>query len=210
VTAETQQRDLVNYTGDYGTTKKELGSMSFGVQIDDVYTSFTQGNIAYSGLRTDLAIDGEGFLEVQMPDGTTGYTRNGSLQINENNQLATLNGGLVLDQNGNTITITDPDFSVGTKGALSQNGTITNTISIVAFADNTALEDLGYGFYSGAGGVQSTDFELVQGYYEESNYEAVDEMVRMISLSREFESNQQVLSTINSSYEKTVNQLGKV
>src|SRR6478672_3213823 len=79
--------------------------------------SFTQGNLQQSGNSLDLAIRGNGFFEIQMPDGTTGYTRDGSFQVNATGQMVTSNGYTV--QPGITIPANATSITVGQDGTVS-------------------------------------------------------------------------------------------
>jgi flagellar basal-body rod protein FlgF len=96
-TLETQQ--MVNYTdGPDADRRRELGFYVFGNEIEGIHKNFSQGNLIETKLPTDYAIVGNGFFTVEMPDGTIAYTRNGNFKLNEENQLVTMEGYLVLDQ----------------------------------------------------------------------------------------------------------------
>lgn len=96
-TLETQT--ILNHTdGREVSRRRNVGPYVFGNQIDDTYINHNQGTIYQTGIETDYALLGDGFFTVQMDDGNIAYTRNGHFRLNDNNQLVTMEGYLVLDQ----------------------------------------------------------------------------------------------------------------
>lgn len=181
-TLETQQ--MINHTGGpKNNRRQELGNYVFGNQIDDVYKNYDQGNLYETSKSSDFAIVGNGFFTVQMDDGQTAYTRNGNFRVNDQNQLVTMEGHIVLVDNGRPV-ITD-------------------------FNDYTSLNSLGDTFFNGAGGLD-IEGEVRQGFLEMSNVETVDEIVKMIEIARQFESNQRLLHAADETLSKAVNELGRV
>lgn len=181
-TLETQQ--MINHTGGpQNNRRQELGNYVFGNQIDDLYKNYDQGNLYETNKSSDFAIVGNGFFTVQMDDGQTAYTRNGNFRVNDQNQLVTMQGHIVLVDNGRPV-ITD-------------------------FNDYTSLNSLGDTFFTGAGGL-NIEGEVRQGFLEMSNVETVDEIVKMIEIARQFESNQRLLHAADETLSKAVNELGRV
>jgi len=200
-----------NAGGAESNQKQELGSINFGTEIDEAYTDFSQGALKQTGLYTDLAISGTGFFAVQLEDGTMGFTRNGNFRVDENNQLVTQEGCKVLgiDTQGNIsgITVENDSMSVDRKGYI--NGT-QQKLMTVDFPDYGALEHKGNAIYASGQGYQLSDSSVNQGFLESSNVNMLDQMVKMMEVSREFESNQRALKVINSTLDKTVNDVGRV
>ena len=147
-----------------------------------------------------MAIQGDGFFEVQLPDGTRAYTRDGALKTASDGRITTsdglvLQGGFQPIAAGTTAVSISPTGEVTTSGA---NGTQSFRVQIVRFANPAGLESLGRNLYkespaSGApeqGNPGENGYgELQQGYLEMSNVKVVEEMVNMIVAQRAYEVN---------------------
>ena len=134
--------------------------------------------------------------------------------MNTDGFLVTQDGDYVLGTNGGYIKL-DPNAEVvvDKDGSITQNGTKVATIRITDFEDYNYLEHFGENYYvpvDGATAFDARDCQVFQGYLETSNVSIVSEMVEMISVSRQYESNQKVIQTIDSSLDIAANQLGKV
>ena len=168
----------------------------------------SQGNVIQTDKPLDLAVSGRGFFQVLRPDGTLGYTRDGTFQINSQGQMVTANGLLVQP------TITFPSdtqsITIGTDGIVSAripgNSTPTQvgTLQIADFANPTGLEPIGENMFveSGSSGTpqvgtpsQNGLGSLMQGSLESSNVNVVKEMVDMIEAQRSYEINSKAIST---------------
>lgn len=205
--------DLINYTnGPEVNQRQELGSLPFGNQIDGVYTNFSQGDLYQTEKDTDLAIRGRGFFTVLLDNGQLAFTRNGNFKINENNQLITNEGYPVLsvDDNGQlSVIVFDQN-----NPAISNIGRIGNEnryLLIADFDDMNSLEKYGDTLYTSVDNQYNRIVsDISQGYIESSNVQIADEMVKMIEVSREFESNQKLLHSADETLSKAVNEIGKV
>jgi flagellar basal-body rod protein FlgG len=177
--------------------------------------SFTQGNLQQSSNPLDLALLGNGFFEIQMPDGTTGYTRDGSFQVNAQGQLVTNNGnivnpGITIPNNAQSVTI-GADGTVGV--TLPGQATPQNVgqIQITSFVNPAGLEPKGQNLYaetaasgtpnSGAPGTNSLG-TLRQGYVETSNVNVVEELIGMIQTQRAYELNSKAIQTSDQMLQK--------
>lgn len=170
--------------------------------------SFSQGNLQQSSNPLDVAVRGAGFFEVQMPDGTTGYTRDGSFQVNAQGQLVTNNGYLV--QPG--ITVPQNALSV----SIAADGTVTasipnqtqpqnlGTLQLVNFVNPAGLEPKGQNLYTetAASGTPTAGTPgqnglgaLQQGFVETSNVNVVEELIGMIQTQRAYELNSKAIQT---------------
>lgn len=172
-----------------------LRTRAFAVDAS-VATDFTPGPLQFTGRSYDVAIEGKGWLAIQLPDGTEAYTRNGSFEISPNGVLQTRDGRPVVGEGG-VITI-PPDNEIivgrdGTISALQPGGT-----GVVNVADRLKLvnppeeelvrgEDGLFRLRSGAPAPADENVMVAGGYLEGSNVNVVDQMVTMISLSRQFE-----------------------
>jgi len=207
-----KEYEVKNHTGGLGNNEEQkLGSINFGTEIDEAYTSFSQGILKETGVASDFSINGDGFFAVQMQNGQTGYTRSGNFKIDKLQQLVTQEGFPVLgidnQNNVSNIRVENDRLSIDNRGYL--NGT-NQKIMTVDFADYTALELKGNSIYSTTqGATQLEDSTISQGYLEGSNVNLLDEMVKMIEVSREFESNQRTLKAIDETLQKTVNEIGR-
>jgi flagellar basal-body rod protein FlgG len=164
--------------------------------------SFTQGNLEQTGNTLDVAVNGNGFFEIQMPDGSIAYTRDGSFQKDPNGQLVTQAGypvspGIVIPANALTVTIgKDGTVSVTTPGnvASAQVG----QLQLSSFINPAGLQSMGgnlFGATSASGEAQQAApgtngmGVLNQSYVETSNVNVVEEMVNMIAAQRAYEIN---------------------
>src|SRR6266436_3881323 len=161
---------------------------------------FTTGELTQTGERLDVAIQGDGFFEVQMPDGTRAYTRDGALKTASDGRITTsdglpLQGGFQPVPAGTTSVSISPTGEVTTT---TPNGSQSFRVQLVRFANPSGLESIGRNLYrentaSGTaelGNPGENGFgELAQGYLEMSNVKVVEEMVNMIVAQRAYEVN---------------------
>jgi len=168
----------------------------------------TQGNLQQSGNSLDIAINGAGFFQVQLPDGTTAYTRDGSLQMNNQGQLVTASGytlqpAITIPANAQTITIgRDGVVSVSQPGQAAT--TQVGSLQLANFLNPAGLETRGENLFveTAASGSPTTNAPgsngvgtLNQGFVETSNVNVVEEMVNMIQTQRAYEINSKAVQT---------------
>jgi len=177
--------------------------------------NFSQGNLQQSSNPFDMAVQGKGFFQVQMPDGTTGYTRDGSFQVSAQGQLVTSNGYTV--QPGITIPATAQSVTIGSDGTVSvvlPGQALAQTVGqlqIAGFINPSGLEPKGQNIYGetaasgtptpgtpGTNGLGS----LQQGFVETSNVNVVEELVQMIQTQRSYELNSKAIQTSDQMLEK--------
>ena len=169
---------------------------------------FTQGNLTQSGNQLDVAINGQGFLQVALPDGTTAYTRDGSLHQDGQGQLVTSSGyplspAITVPSNAQTITIgNDGTVTITQQGQAA--ATQVGTIQLANFINASGLEAKGENLYveTAASGTPTTNTPgsnglgtLKQGYVETSNVNVVEELVNMIQTQRAYEINSKAIQT---------------
>ena len=161
---------------------------------------FTNGELTQTGERLDLAIQGDGFFEVQMPDGSRAYTRDGALKTDSSGRITTSDGlvaqgGFQPVPQGTTAISISPNGNVTYTGP---SGATSFTVQLVRFTNPGGLESVGRNLYhetpaSGSpelGNPGENGFgELAQGYLEMSNVKVVEEMVNMIIAQRAYEVN---------------------
>ena len=168
---------------------------------------FTQGNLTQTSNAKDVAINGDGFFQVLMPDGTTAYTRDGSFQVDNNGQLVTASGYPV--QPAITIPANALSLTIARDGTVSvtQPGNTDNvqigTFQLATFINNAGLQSLGENLYaetaaSGAPNVAQPGTNgagvLNQNYVETSNVNVVEELVNMIQAQRAYEINSKAVT----------------
>ncbi|MFZ2209230.1 MAG: flagellar basal-body rod protein FlgG [Porticoccaceae bacterium] len=184
--------------------------LSLGTGVRNVATEklFTQGNLVNTDNSLDVAIQGRGFVQILMPDGSIGYTRDGSFKQDDQGQLVTSSGYVVqpsISIPENTLSITvgsDGVVSATTPGdsAPSQVG----TLELADFVNPAGLQPIGQNLFketaaSGAPQAGTPGLNglgtLSQGFLESSNVNVVEELVNMIETQRAYEMNSKAIST---------------
>jgi len=186
-------------------TGLQLGT---GVRPISTARVFTQGNIQKTDNALDLGIQGDGFFQVLLPDGTTGYTRDGSFTKDNQGQIVTSNGYPV--QPNITIPANALTVTIGTDGTvtITQPGTAASTqignIQLATFINSAGLQSIGQNLFleTAASGTPTPNTPgsngagvVNQGYVETSNVNVAEELVTMIQTQRAYELNSKVVST---------------
>ncbi len=182
--------------------------VGLGVRTVATSRSFTQGSLQQSGNQLDLAINGGGFLQVSLADGTTGYTRDGSLQVDAEGRLVTssglaVSGGITIPAEAQSITV-GKDGVVSVKLPANATPQQVGTLELASFVNPAGLEPLGGNLYAesvasgnpitGAPGSAGMG-QIMQGYVETSNVNVVQELVTMIQTQRAYEMNSKAIQT---------------
>ena len=194
-----------------------IGTMSLGVKIGENYTDYSQGAFKVTDNTFDLALSGDGFFacEYTTKSGETSvkYTRDGSFSLNVNGELVTKDGDFVLDENGNHIVL-DPKkmISIDQSGAVIQDGEIVTYLQVTDFEDYNYLEHYGENYFRPVDGATEKEAQanVFSGYLEQSNVTVINEMVELISVTRNYETNQKMIQSIDGTLEIAANQLGKI
>jgi flagellar basal-body rod protein FlgG len=167
----------------------------------------TQGNMQQTGNALDVAVNGSGFFQVALPDGTAAYTRDGSFQLDNQGQLVTANGYVV--QPAISIPANAQNITIGSDGVVTvtQPGSATpvqvGSIQLSTFINPAGLQSLGNNLYveTASSGTVTTGTPgsngvgmLNQNYVETSNVNVVEEMVNMIQTQRAYEINSKSIS----------------
>jgi len=177
--------------------------LQLGVGARPVATEriFLQGNLQQTGNPLDIAIQGNGFIQVSLPDGTLAYTRDGALQVNSEGTLVTANGDVVQPQitipvdavdvaiaKDGTVTITQPGNTTTTQGPIQLTSFI-NPAGLQSIGDNLYLETVASGTPNTSDPGQNGLGTLQQGFIETSNVNVVEELINMITAQRAYEIN---------------------
>lgn len=196
-------------------TLQNLGSMSFGVGIDDTVTSFKQGTLVSTDNNTDFALEGNGFFKVIDENNNTFYTRDGSFKINTQGYLVTNAGYYVAGINSATgneeqIYVGNETLSFTSDNNIVINGVNSYKFKVVDFDNYDDLVKRGENLYSGEGSFDANEFNIKQGYLEGSNVDYINSTALLMETVKEFEANQKVIQTIDSMLSKIANEVGTV
>jgi flagellar basal-body rod protein FlgG len=210
-----------------------IGKLGTGVEVNEVYTRFTQGAFKQTQNDFDLALEGEGFFSVQTDEGER-YTRNGSFLIDKDGFLVTKDGYKVLGENG-PIPIKKNNFMVDEDGNVFENSEYSNDpMRLVSMEENewnqTVLLDrlkvvnfpkLRYVKKVGESIYRETEYsdkayiienarpKVRQGFLEASNVNPVIEMVNLIEVHRNYEANQKIIQAHDAALGKVINEVGR-
>ena len=179
-----------------------------GVRTVSTQKLHTQGNIVQTNNSFDVAIQGNGFFQINHPDGSIVYTRDGSFGMDANGQLVTQNGYRIepaITVPANTLSVTiGSDGTVSALVAGNTTPTAIGNITLAHFINPTGLEAIGDNLYretasSGPAQVDTPGTNgagtLIQGSLESSNVNVVEELVNMIETQRAYEMNSKAIST---------------
>jgi flagellar basal-body rod protein FlgG len=182
--------------------------VGLGVRAAASLRNFAQGNLNQTGGSFDVAIKGNGFFQVQMPDGSTGYTRDGAFQVDANGAIVTSAGhplqpGITVPANAQVVTIT-PDGTVNATIPGQNTPQVLGQIQLASFINPAGLDARGGNVYSetAASGNPQTGApnsaglgSVQQGFTEGSNVNMVEELVTMIATQRAYELNSKAIQT---------------
>ncbi|MDR2784844.1 MAG: flagellar basal-body rod protein FlgF [Treponema sp.] len=213
-----------------------IGRVGTGVELNELFTDFTQGAMKETQSDFDIALDGKGFFTIATLWGER-YTRNGSFQLGKEGFLETKEGYPVLGENGpvkvkaNNFQVDkdgriwinavydndDPNLMISRENNLWEQTELLDTLKLVEFELDRYLQKQGSSLY------RSTEFSgearvmeglerprVVQGFVEAANVDPVVEMVQMIEVNRAYEANQKVIQTGDSMLGVLINQTAKL
>jgi flagellar basal-body rod protein FlgG len=191
----------------------EIGS---GVKTVGTPRLMTQGPLQQTGNQLDVALQGDGWFKIQMPDGTFTYTRDGSFQEDSQGRIVTAQGNVVqptitIPQNATGLTINSQgQVSVTVPG--NTNSQILGQLTITRFTNNAGLQAQGSNLFTATpasgtpqDGLAATDGSgsLLQGFLEQSNVEAVTEISNLIQAQRAYEMNSKVITAADEMLQTT-------
>ena len=193
----------------------ELGS---GVKAVGTPRLMTQGSMVQTGKDFDVAIRGEGFFKITLPDGRTAYTRDGSFELDAQGRVVTSQGnvvqpGLTVPQNSTGLTI-NAQGAVSVTAAGSTNSTQVGQVELAMFMNKSGLQAIGDNLFleTPASGTPQSGTpagqgfgDLQQGTLEQANVEAVSEITDLIAAQRAYEMNSKVISAADQMLQTSVN-----
>ena len=191
-----------------------------GARVVATERLFTQGNLTQTDNQLDVAVSGRGFFEILLPDGTQGFTRDGSFQINDQGIMVTSAGyqlqpPINIPQDALSVTIA-PDGTVSVQQPGAAASTQVGNIQLTDFINPAGLQARGENLFleSGASGAPQPGNPglnglgtLNQGYVESSNVNVVEELVNMIETQRAYEMNSRAISTADQMLQYVSNNL---
>ncbi|QDF98159.1 flagellar basal-body rod protein FlgG [Azoarcus sp. DD4] len=200
--------------GAQSTQQTQVGSgLQIGTGVRPVATEriFTQGNLQQTGGSLDIAIQGNGFFQIALPDGTTAYTRDGAFQLDNQGNVVTASGYPLADNlnvPADTLTVTiAKDGTVSVLQAGQTTPTQIGAIQLATFVNPGGLQSAGENLFleSASSGVATPNQPgtngtgvLNQGYVETSNVNVAEELVNMIVTQRAYEMNSRAIQTSDS------------
>ena len=176
--------------------------------------NFLSGETMPTRRELDVAIQGEGFFEIQLPDGEgMAYTRSGEFRLRPDRTLVTAAGLEVMSEAGSPIVLLPGggQVTINQDGTIFHGGVALGKLSIQKFANTDALIPTSGGMFkagAGAGMEQVEEPDLMQGYLEQSNVQPLREMVDLVLISRAYEANQKMITSLDQQMEKALEALG--
>jgi flagellar basal-body rod protein FlgF len=197
--------------------KNDIGKLNLGVKINDVETAFTQGPLKATESMTDFAIDGRGFFVAQNGNKQV-YTRDGNFKINQQGYLITNDGSQILGINAangaqEPIYIGASKFSLDGENNIDIEGIgTTHKLMTVDFTneDYKSLEPLGDNYMTKNTPIYDAVVNVRQNFLEASNVDPSAELVRLMEIKRQFETNQKFVKMQDETVQKAATELGRV
>lgn len=201
-------RRVGSASSDTGTIVPAGVQIGVGVKTAAVYRITEQGNLVSTENTYDLAIQGKGFFQIELPTGETAYSRDGTFQLNQNGEIVTHDGyplepGITVPQNAIDVTINasgevlakiEGQVQMQNVGQI-QLANFQNPAGLHAKGDNLLLETPASGSPITGNPQEEGYGSLLQGFLETSNVNAVEEISQLISAQRAYEMNSKVIQT---------------
>lgn len=213
----TFSEELLYRTGNLDKSKTLLNSDVKPSKIVTGYktsTDHTQGGFDETERTLDFAINGEGYFQIQKPDGGTAYTRNGSFTIDDGGHLALQHIGRVLGQDGQPITLDTDKITVNGQGTiLSEDNQTIGQLGLVNFTNKDALVKVGEGMFQNNDAANLTQQNvggIIGKTLERSNVDPMKEMMEMMTSQRALQSASQVLKIYDQILSKASTDIGRL
>jgi flagellar basal-body rod protein FlgF len=191
--------------------QKYIGDLGLGSETGPDFVDFTQGGLQSTENLYDLGIQGNGFFRVRTADGTR-YTRDGRFLRDAQNNLVTVEGFAVLNENNQPIKLPEGTLSVGEDGTIRVNAAVVTKLGISAFAkpETELTRDQGNLFTGPAKSTTPLNTQIAQGYLEMSNANPSYLMTEMIQVARSYEAAQKMVQNQDELLGKTISSLGRI
>ena len=176
------------------------------------FSAQPSGEMVQTRRDLDVAISGDGFLSVRLPDGREGFTRAGQLSVRADRTLVTADNLPVLGASRAPIILqAGGAISIDADGEISQAGQVVDTLAVSRVADPQKLEPLSGGVFlptADEAPIAAAGGSVMQGYIEGSNISPMREMIDLVSIARAYEANQKIISTRDQLLQRTLDTLG--
>jgi flagellar basal-body rod protein FlgG len=184
-----------------------VGQIGTGTFLADFSTDFESGVLQTTGNELDLATQ-SGFFQVEAPDGTQFYTRDGRFGRDANGDLVTSQGYYVLDTNGAHINLPADRVSVDADGIISTGGQPVDQLNVVDFTPSQ-LTRAGEAYFTATNPGTPVAGGIRQGFLENSNTNLVEEMTTLLAVERTYQANQTILAKLDGTLDTAAGQLGQ-
>lgn len=202
------------YYGDYMGSKlpSTATAPGGGVKLTETFSNFSGGAITKTGSALDVALMGDGFFQLQMGDQSL-YTRNGQFSVNPAGLLSSASGHPVLDIGGSPIDVSGGLVEIDESGNVLINGEVNTQIAIINFEDPHGLKRVGDNIFQAtdemmATSSQATNTTVGAHALETSNVAVPTEMINMMMALRAYGANQKVISSIDETVSRMIDQVG--
>ncbi|ABC30799.1 Flagellar basal body rod protein [Hahella chejuensis KCTC 2396] len=201
------------YKRDQMIVEKFQAAYLSGAKLEPEFSlqkDFTQGAFKLTGNAMDIALDGEGFLMASSSDKTF-FTRKGQMRLNPDGYLGLVTGERLLGRSG-PIALNDADFVVQPDGSVVQDGVVLDKLAVVTFQHPEQLSYAGAGLFENPtkqAPTEATGAQVMQSYLEMSNVNTMEEIVRLVELTRHYQLSHNVLKAYDGSIDSAISTLGK-
>lgn len=162
-----------------------------GVKNTEMIRNNSQGSLMQTGLKANLAIDGEGYFRVIRPDGSYAYTRSGDFQLDTQGRLVDNNGDrLDIAFNNGAVAFGNDNYNIASDGTVTVNNSVVGKVNVYDAVGSDAMISVGDNLYEPKPGAQvfvNANVSIKQGYVEKSNVDSATEITNMIIAQRAFE-----------------------
>lgn len=206
----------VKDTSEAANIPKRIGVNHPGVKIGENYTDYTQGSFKITENPFDLALSGDGFFTIEFTnkagETSTKYTRDGAFTLTVDGYLTTKDGDYVMGSNGRIKLDPLKGTTFDSQGRIFQNNVVVDTLRLTDFTDYNYLKKYGENLLDAVEGatMQNANAKVNSGYLEMSNVNVVSEMVDLITITRQYESNQKIIKAYDETLNIAANQIGRV
>ncbi|MEX2964303.1 flagellar hook-basal body protein [Microbulbifer sp. TYP-18] len=190
------------------TVPKNSAQNITSVESGSGQIDYSQGVLKYTGRKLNLAIEGDGFFQVKNGDSLF-LTRRGELKVDNQGFLTLLNGARLQNENGD-VQLASGDFKVDRQGNIYQDGNLPLSKLSIVHASPEQLVSVGTGLYTGRLSQPVEIPSVRQGFLETSNVNHLQEMVKLVELTRHFEASQLVVQGYNTMLEEAITKIGRL
>ena len=195
------KKGMVTFEAKLGEANSGMATQAINhSRLSEQEIDFTHGHLEFSGHPLDLAINGDGFFQIERPDGSFGFTRKGHFQLDGEGTLVNTEGFPVMSSSGKEIILSTSDVDIGPDGSIWSDHQEIAKVGLFSFPDTSVLQRVGGEMFQPADEIQpelQSHPQIVQKNLEASNVDMMVTMMRMTENLRAFESIQKALKIYN-------------